>query len=1009
MAVIANLEARYSANIIQFDRELKRMQSLNARAADRILADHKGTVRQVNGAWAKADIGGALNKSLGNGLGALRTQLMGSIAAITSGAGIAAAVGLADTYNRFTNSLKVAGVEGANLKVVQDALFESANRNGVAVESLGQLYGRVSQASRELGASQAQILQVTDAVAAAIRVSGQPMSAASGAMMQMSQALGGGTVRAEEFNSMMEGMLPLLQAAAGASTKYGGSVAKMRADVIAGKLSSKELFDLIIAGSAQLEAQAARAPLTVAQSFEALKNKMIEAMGATNETWGITDRLSEALGYLANHLDDVAKVLGIVALAIAATLAPAIGRATIALGTYTAAQVAAGIASIRLAGFSVAMSASMTGVATSSAAAAAGLRLLMSATGVGLAIVALTATIGFFAAKSYKTSEAIRQVRDRLREKRAALDEARAASDRARVETGNLTQAELEALTHTANLTGEVDLLSTAYGRLALEAKRARLEILMTQLTQARADEKTMKDAYDRRLSTERGRAANNLSAGARSGIGPDGNLLGDEAGAAERRAARSQEGRDFVEANRARQRAQADYASATGESALTFVVPPIASSTPAATGGSRGGSSEPSAADRTRNGEDAEADAVRRLRDAVRGQAETAESRHAASLAALADDRDAAQAAIRQRALDKEIEPAMADRLIAIEADIYAANVATETARRTEELRKAELAMETIRQDNVVEALRLDADELSAKAASTADMTERHEYERQALAKTQEADDLMFAAEQEALRLQLVENGYNQAQIEARLAERQGNRDRQRDGQTAELGQAQDRENGPETLDQWAESFRNATNAGETFNQKMFGIAEGGINALTDGITDAITGSKSLADAFKDVMASMIASLIKLMVQWAIWEAIGLATGNGPGWGLKVLGMTGGGGKGGSGSGSKIPGLAMGTRNFAGGPAWVSDTELINLPGGSQVIPANVVRQAMGVTGRSASSQNFNLTTVVNANNAVMREDIRKDIFEAHQMAVARAKAETMQNLSTRERNRLR
>lgn len=253
MATIASLEARYSANIIQFDRELKRLQTLNKRATDKVLADHKASARDVNNAWAKADIGGAMNRSLGNGLGQLRTQLMASIAAITSGAGIAAAVGLADTYTRFQNSLKVAGLAGSELASVQNSLFEIANRNGQAVEGLGQLYGRMAMATRQLGATQSDLLQVTNAVASAIKISGRPASEAAGAMTQLSQAFAGGKVRAEEWNSVVENMPwvsitdPRIATSATAVTTINakiGNVSGTVADALAGKASASDLSDL---------------------------------------------------------------------------------------------------------------------------------------------------------------------------------------------------------------------------------------------------------------------------------------------------------------------------------------------------------------------------------------------------------------------------------------------------------------------------------------------------------------------------------------------------------------------------------------------------------------------------------------------------------------------------------------------------------------------------------------------------------------------------------------------
>jgi len=521
MAVTSTLEARYTANIIQFDRELKRLQTINARAAQNIERQHRDAAKGANRAWSQSNIGGALNKSLGTGLGSLRAELMASIAAITSGAGIAAAVALADTYNRFTNSLKVAGAEGAALEKVQDRLYASALRNGVELVSLGQLYSRVASASAELGVAQNDILRVTDAVSAAIRVSGGDAASASGAMLQMAQALGSGTVRAEEFNSMVEGMLPLVQAAAGASTKYGGSVARMRADVLAGKLSSKEFFDLILAGSAELEAKAARAPLTVGQSYTNLQTALVKYMGETDASLGVTRRLSEALALLADNLDVVANSLGVIVVAFSVAMAPAVGRAALAMGGYAAATASSMAANIGYTAGLVAKTAGIYGVSRAAAVAAVSMRALMSATGVGLAITAVTVALGAFAIQSAKSAERSRELKGAVDDYWTAVEAKRKAEAQARVETGHLTEAQKTALTATANLTGEVNLLATAWGRVAAEAKRAALEQMRAKLKDLEEAETDARTRYDRRRQAARDAYASGLTATARTGILP--------------------------------------------------------------------------------------------------------------------------------------------------------------------------------------------------------------------------------------------------------------------------------------------------------------------------------------------------------------------------------------------------------------------------------------------------------------------------------------------------------
>lgn len=66
-------------------------------------------------------------------------------------------VGLLDGFTRLQNNLRVAGVAGDQMKEVQDRLFTSAQKYGVELEGLSSLFSTLTQASKELGATQQQI------------------------------------------------------------------------------------------------------------------------------------------------------------------------------------------------------------------------------------------------------------------------------------------------------------------------------------------------------------------------------------------------------------------------------------------------------------------------------------------------------------------------------------------------------------------------------------------------------------------------------------------------------------------------------------------------------------------------------------------------------------------------------------------------------------------------------------------------------------------------------------
>jgi tape measure domain-containing protein len=226
-----------------------------------------------------------------------------TLAGIGVGLSIAGATKLIDASTRITNALKVAGVSGDQLNQVYDSLFASAQRNAAPLEALVQLFGRASLVQKELGASTQDLLKFTDNVAVALRVNGKSAEESSGALLQLSQALGSGTVRAEEFNSMLEGALPIAQAAAAGIEEAGGSVAKLRQLVVNGKISSQAFFLGFQAGAVTLQTKVANAQLTVAQGFVRLENTAIDAARRINDATGASKTAASALDALAFIVD----------------------------------------------------------------------------------------------------------------------------------------------------------------------------------------------------------------------------------------------------------------------------------------------------------------------------------------------------------------------------------------------------------------------------------------------------------------------------------------------------------------------------------------------------------------------------------------------------------------------------------------------------------------------------------------------------------------------------------
>lgn len=218
--------------------------------------------------------------------------MKGALAGVATG--IAAAFSgraIGDAAKQFVdiqNSLRVAGLEGERLKTVYSELFAIGQRQGVGVGGLSSLFGGVSQVARELNASEADITRFTEGVAIALRVAGSDATQSAGALLQLRQALGSATIQAEEFNSMLDGARPVLQAVAAGLREADGSVSKLRDLVRDGQVSGEAFFRAFDAGRGVLENMARNAIPTLAQGSERLSNSFVDLTGKLDDALQIS-------------------------------------------------------------------------------------------------------------------------------------------------------------------------------------------------------------------------------------------------------------------------------------------------------------------------------------------------------------------------------------------------------------------------------------------------------------------------------------------------------------------------------------------------------------------------------------------------------------------------------------------------------------------------------------------------------------------------------------------------
>ncbi|EPE99536.1 tape measure protein [Rhizobium grahamii] len=244
----------------------------------------------------------AMNKNLASSFAALGAKVGVALAGAFTLKGFS---DLQDSYIKIQNALKATGLQGEQLTGVYDQLYASAQKNAAPIDALATLYSRVAINQKELGVTSQQVVGLTDTVAKALKAQGSSATEAQGALLQLSQALGGGKIQAEEFGSLIDGAPVLLRAAAAGIKQAGGSVAELTKLVKSGQLSSKAFFDGIQAGAPVIDEMLAGSTDTAAQSITLLENSLTNAAGRFGEATGASDVFKGAVSRMVAYLDTV--------------------------------------------------------------------------------------------------------------------------------------------------------------------------------------------------------------------------------------------------------------------------------------------------------------------------------------------------------------------------------------------------------------------------------------------------------------------------------------------------------------------------------------------------------------------------------------------------------------------------------------------------------------------------------------------------------------------------------
>lgn len=183
------------------------------------------------------------------------------------------------------------------------SLMRISSATGGSLQDTEKLWETLSTALRDTGATNGQILQLTETLQKIGRIGGSSSEEMANALRQFGQSISSGTVRAEEFNSILEQMPELArQIAAG----MGVSIGQLRQLMLDGKLTAEDALNAIQKQTGSVNAEFEKLPRTLSQANTALTNSFLSMIDSVNQATGASSGMVAVIDSLTAALDRLA-------------------------------------------------------------------------------------------------------------------------------------------------------------------------------------------------------------------------------------------------------------------------------------------------------------------------------------------------------------------------------------------------------------------------------------------------------------------------------------------------------------------------------------------------------------------------------------------------------------------------------------------------------------------------------------------------------------------------------
>lgn len=267
--------------------------------AESAFIDFHTEVGRANASLEKTDTAAQTAQKGLNGAKFAVTALVGAMAALGVGLGVRELAETADSYTNLSARINIATKDGGDFTSAMAGVHQVALMTNSSLDATGSLFTRLNAVGKEMGMTQQNSLDLTKTINQAIQVSGASAQASEAFTQQFLQSMQQGTLRGEEYNSMMENGYGVAEALA---KGLGVTTSELKKMADNGELGAERVYKALLSQKDAVQQTFDQYPTTIGNALTKISTSWDMMIGKMDQSNGASATVADWLVTIADNM-----------------------------------------------------------------------------------------------------------------------------------------------------------------------------------------------------------------------------------------------------------------------------------------------------------------------------------------------------------------------------------------------------------------------------------------------------------------------------------------------------------------------------------------------------------------------------------------------------------------------------------------------------------------------------------------------------------------------------------